>query len=206
MIHAIRRPDLPPRISAVGPLQPNALSELHNQRMTSISHHVSPASDTRPQRMSTTSNSQLTRGNLNHRQEGANSDCFDLWRCILTASLMLCLRVVCFVTLWVFLMYNQVVVHGIVAMPMYGMELAFVVVFGSSSVSSTIDIISTLFTKVLSQTCIKYSLVLQMHGFQHLIFNFQSRADNSKRIKYMAYGLLEFGISLASLVRYIQVY
>ena len=158
MIHAIRRPDLP-RISAVGPPQPIALSELHNvnqQRMTSMSHHVSPAAHTRPSsrphRMSTTSSSQLTRGNLNHRQEGANSRCFDLWRCILTASLMLGLRVVCFVTLWVFLMYNQVVVHGIVAMPMYGMELAFVVVFGSSSVSSTIDIISTLFTKVLSQT------------------------------------------------------
>ena len=156
MIHAIRRPDLP-RISAVGPPQPNALSELHNQqRMTSISHHVSPAANTRPSsrphRMSTTSSSQLTRGNLNHRQEGASSSYFDIWRCILTASLMLGLRVVCFVTLWVFLMYNQVVVHGIVAMPMYGMELAFVVVFGSSSVSSTIDIISTLFTKVLSQT------------------------------------------------------
>ena len=58
--------------------------------------------------------------------------------CLLLSSLfLLSCRLICCVTVWVVLMYSQ---GGITANPLFGLELAFVVTFGSTALAGMVDI------------------------------------------------------------------
>ena len=56
---------------------------------------------------------------------------------LLSSLVLLSCRLICCVTVWVILMYSQ---GAIFANPLFGLELGFVVIFGSTALSGMVDI------------------------------------------------------------------